>query len=56
MNFRTLDLNLLRVFDALMAEGSLSRAALVHADAIARVSLIKTMSDEEGLRKRLAGP
>lgn len=27
MNFRTLDLNLLRVFDALMAEGSLTRAA-----------------------------
>ena len=28
---------------------NLSRAALVHADAIARVSLLKTMSDEEGL-------
>jgi len=27
LNFRTLDLNLLRVFDAVMAEGSLSRAA-----------------------------
>lgn len=27
MNFRTLDLNLLRVFDMLMAEGSLTRAA-----------------------------
>lgn len=27
INFRTLDLNLLRVFDAVMAEGSLSRAA-----------------------------
>ncbi len=27
MNFRTLDLNLLRVFDAVMAEGSLTRAA-----------------------------
>ena len=27
MNFRTLDLNLLRVFDALMAEGNLTRAA-----------------------------
>ncbi|MFO1328583.1 MAG: LysR family transcriptional regulator [Rubrivivax sp.] len=27
MNFRTLDLNLLRVFDRLMAEGSLTRAA-----------------------------
>lgn len=30
-NFRTLDLNLLRVFDALMAEGSLTRAASVLA-------------------------
>jgi len=27
LNFRTLDLNLLRVFDALMSEGSLTRAA-----------------------------
>jgi len=27
VNFRTLDLNLLRVFDALMTEGSLTRAA-----------------------------
>ena len=27
MNFRTLDLNLLRVFDAVMSEGSLTRAA-----------------------------
>lgn len=31
LNFRTLDLNLLRVFDALMAEGSLTRAAQVLA-------------------------
>ena len=29
---------------------NLSRAALVHSDAIARVSLIKTMADQEGLR------
>ena len=28
LNFRTLDLNLLRVFDAVMAEGSLTRAAV----------------------------
>lgn len=28
MNFRTLDLNLLRIFDAVMAEGSLTRAAV----------------------------
>lgn len=27
-----------------------SRAALVHSDAIARVSLIKTMADQEGVR------
>jgi DNA-binding transcriptional LysR family regulator len=31
MNFRTLDLNLLRVFDAVMAEGSLTRSAQVLA-------------------------
>ena len=31
MNFRTLDLNLLRVFDAVMAEGSVTRAAGVLA-------------------------
>lgn len=29
---------------------NLSRAALVHSDAIARVSLIKTMADQEGVR------
>jgi hypothetical protein len=29
---------------------NLSRAALVHADAIARVSLIKTMAEQEGVR------
>ena len=28
---------------------NLSRAALVHSDAIARVSLIKTMADQEGV-------
>ena len=31
VNFRTLDLNLLRVFDAVMSEGSLTRAAEVLA-------------------------
>src|SRR5512139_3101574 len=31
VNFRTLDLNLLRIFDALMAEGSLTRASTVLA-------------------------
>jgi DNA-binding transcriptional LysR family regulator len=31
VNFRTLDLNLLRVFDAVMAEGSLTRSAVVLA-------------------------
>lgn len=29
---------------------NLSRAALIHSDAIARVSLIKTMTEQEGLR------
>ncbi len=29
---------------------NLSRAALIHADAIARVSLLKTMADQEGVR------
>jgi two-component system osmolarity sensor histidine kinase EnvZ len=29
---------------------NLSRAALVHADSIARVSLLKTMTDQEGVR------
>jgi two-component system osmolarity sensor histidine kinase EnvZ len=29
---------------------NLSRAALIHSDAIARVSLLKTLSDQEGLR------
>lgn len=29
---------------------NLSRAALIHADAIARISLIKTMADQEGFR------
>ena len=34
----------------LASQVNLSRAALIHADAIARVSLVKTMKDEEGLR------
>lgn len=34
----------------LASQVNLSRAALVHADAIARISLLKTMSEEEGLR------
>ena len=29
---------------------NLSRAALIHSDAIARVSLIKTMTEQEGVR------
>ena len=33
INFRTLDLNLLRVFDAIMAEKSLTRAALIRPSA-----------------------
>lgn len=34
----------------LASQVNLSRAAIVHADAIARVSLLKTMSQEESLR------
>ncbi len=34
----------------LASQVNLSRAALVHADGIARISLLKTMSMEEGLR------
>ena len=33
----------------LASQVNLSRAALVHSDAIARLSLLKTMSDQEGL-------
>lgn len=38
LNFRTLDLNLLRVFDAVMAEGSLTRAAQTLAISQSAVS------------------
>ena len=34
----------------LASQVNLSRAALVYSDAIARVALLKTMSDQEGLR------
>jgi two-component system osmolarity sensor histidine kinase EnvZ len=34
----------------LASQVNLSRAALVHSDAIARTSLLKTMSDQEGVR------
>ncbi len=34
----------------LASQVNLSRAALVHADAIARISLLKTMRDQEGVR------
>jgi len=40
----------IQIAQQLTSQVNLSRAALVHADAIARVSLLKTMSDEEGLR------
>ena len=33
---------------------NLSRAALIHSDSIARVSLIKTMTDQEGIKRRIA--
>ncbi len=39
-----------QVAQQLASQVNLSRAALVHADAIARLSLLKTMAQEEGLR------
>lgn len=40
----------LQTAQQLASQVNLSRAALIHADSIARVSLLKTMSVEEGLR------
>ncbi len=40
----------LQTAQQLASQVNLSRAALMHTDAIARVSLLKTMGDEEGLR------
>lgn len=40
----------LQTAQQLASQVNLSRAALIHADDIARVSLLKTMQDEEGLR------
>ena len=40
----------LQTAQQLASQVNLSRAALVHADGIARISLLKTMRDEEGLR------
>lgn len=49
MNFRTLDLNLLRVFDVVMAEGSLTRAAHVLATTQPAVShAVKRLHDAVG--------
>ncbi|MGM9487923.1 LysR family transcriptional regulator [Ideonella sp. YS5] len=49
MNFRTLDLNLLRVFDVVMAEGSLTRAAQTLAMTQPAVShAIKRLHDAVG--------
>jgi DNA-binding transcriptional LysR family regulator len=49
VNFRTLDLNLLRVFDSVMAEGSLTRAAQVLAMTQPAVShAIKRLHDAVG--------
>ena len=38
-----------QIAQQLASQVNLSRAALIHADAIGRISLLKTMSDEEGL-------
>ena len=47
LNFRTLDLNLLRVFDAVMAEGSLTRSAVVLAMTQPAVShALKRLNDK----------
>lgn len=49
MNFRTLDLNLLRIFDTVMAEGSLTRAAQVLAMTQPAVShALKRLHDAVG--------
>jgi two-component system, OmpR family, osmolarity sensor histidine kinase EnvZ len=40
----------LQTAQQLASQVNLSRAALIHADDIARISLLKTMQDEEGLR------
>jgi two-component system osmolarity sensor histidine kinase EnvZ len=40
----------LQMAQQLASQVNLSRAALIHADAIGRLSLLKTMKDEEGLR------
>lgn len=40
----------LQTAQQLASQVNLSRAALLHTDAIARVSLLKTMGEEEGLR------
>ena len=40
----------LQTAQQLASQVNLSRAALVHSDAIARMSLLKTMSDQEGVR------
>ncbi len=49
MNFRTLDLNLLRVFDSVMAEGSLTRAATSLAMTQPAVShAVKRLHDAVG--------
>ena len=40
----------LQAAQQLSSQVNLSRAALIHADAIARISLLRTMNDEEGLQ------
>lgn len=49
---RTLELEprAIQTAQQLSSQVNLSRAALIYADAIARISLLKTMQDEEGLR------
>ena len=47
LNFRSLDLNLLRVFDEVMAERSLTRAALT---PVAKALFFATLGDKLGDR------
>jgi len=56
--FRALDFEprVLQSAQQLASLVNLSRAALVHSDAIARVSLIKTLADEEGVRIAVREP
>jgi two-component system osmolarity sensor histidine kinase EnvZ len=50
LHFLEFEAHAVETAQELASQINLSRAALVHADAIARVALLKVMSEEEGLR------